>query len=68
MNNQYPELYSSFRWLVPSQFNIAQYCLLRWASNTLEGRRPAVFAENDFGESTMHTYGQLAETTGKLAN
>ncbi|MAK54608.1 MAG: acetyl-CoA synthetase [Pusillimonas sp.] len=68
MNDQYPELYSSFRWLVPSQFNIAQYCLLRWASNSLEGRRPAVFAENEFGETTAHSYGQLAETTGKLAN
>lgn len=68
MNDQYPELYSSFRWLVPSQFNIAQYCLLRWASNTLEGRRPAVFAENEFGETTVRTFGQLAETTGKLAN
>ncbi len=68
MNDQYSALYASFKWYVPSQFNISQMCVHRWASNPLEGRRPAIFGEDEFGDSMRCSYGTLAETTSKLAN
>ena len=30
-NDQYDNLHSQFRWLVPDDFNIAQACCTRWA-------------------------------------
>ncbi|MFT0546554.1 acyl-CoA synthetase [Allopusillimonas ginsengisoli] len=68
MNDQYPDLYQSFQWLVPSQFNIAQACVHRWAENTLEGRRIAIFHENEAGTRDVWTYTRLSDTTQKLAN
>lgn len=67
MNDQYPALYASFRWHVPASVNIAQLCLQRWAVNPLQGRRPALFTQNEFGEARRCSYGELAVTTGKLA-
>ncbi|MGE4369202.1 MAG: AMP-binding protein [Burkholderiaceae bacterium] len=68
MNDQYPELYASYRWLVPPQFNIAQACLYRWALNPAEGRRAAIVHETSHGAQQVWTYAQLAETTHRLAN
>lgn len=68
MNDQYPDLYQSFQWLVPSQFNIAQACVQRWAENTLEGRRIAIFHEDEAGTRDVWTYTRLSDTTQKLAN
>ncbi|MFA5489351.1 MAG: AMP-binding protein [Candidimonas sp.] len=68
MNDQYAELYSSYQWLVPSQFNIAQACAHRWADNPLDGRRVAVFHENEQGQRDVWTYSRLSETAGRLAN
>ncbi|WP_442596832.1 AMP-binding protein [Parapusillimonas sp. JC17] len=68
MNDQYSELYSSYQWLVPSQFNIAQACVHRWAENPFEGRRIAIYHENELGQREVWTYSRLAETCGKLAN
>lgn len=68
MNDQYSELYQSFQWLVPSQFNIAQACVYRWAENTLEGRRIAIYYEDGTGRREVWTYTRLAETARRLAN
>ncbi len=67
MNDQYPALYASFRWHVPAYVNIAQLCVQRWASNPLQGRKPAIFTQDEFGEARRCSYGELANTTGKLA-
>jgi len=68
MNDQYPELYSSYRWFVPTQFNLAQACVHRWAENPLEGRRIAVYYEDGLGQREVWTYSRLSETTNQLAN
>lgn len=68
MNDQYSELYSSYQWLVPSQFNIAQACVHRWAENPFEGRRIAIYHENELGQREVWTYSRLADSCGKLAN
>lgn len=68
MNDLYPELYSSYRWLVPSQFNIADVCAHRWAGNTHEGRSIAVYYEDEVGQRELWTYTRLSETAQRLAN
>jgi acetyl-CoA synthetase len=68
MNDQYPELYSSYRWFVPTQFNLAQACVHRWAENTHEGRRVAVYYEDEFGQREVWSYSRLSDTTNQLAN
>jgi len=68
MNDQYAELYSSYKWFVPSQFNIAQACVHRWAENSHEGRRIALYAEDEAGQADIWSYTRLAETANQLAN
>jgi acetyl-CoA synthetase len=68
MNDQYSELYSSYQWFVPSHFNIAQACVHRWAENPHEGRRIAVYYENELGQREVWTYARLSETANRLSN
>ncbi|WP_427185016.1 acyl-CoA synthetase [Bordetella bronchialis] len=68
MNDQYQALYDSFRWLVPTQFNIAEVCCHRWAESGLDARRIAVYYEDESGNREVWTYGRLAEAANQLAN
>lgn len=68
MNDQHSVLYSSYQWLVPTQFNISQACLHRWAGNSMQGRRLAVHHESMLGERNDWSYGRLADTANRLAN
>lgn len=68
MNDQYPELYSSYQWLVPSTFNIAEACVHRWAENPHEGRRIALYCEDELGQRTVWTYTRLSQVSRQLAN
>jgi acetyl-CoA synthetase len=68
MNDQYAQLYRSYRWSVPSQFNIAQACAHRWAENPLEGRRVAIYHEDEAGLPAVWTYSRLSQTANQLAN
>lgn len=68
MSDQYSELYPTYQWFVPSQFNIAQACAHRWAENPLEGRRIAIFHEKEDGQREVWTYTRLSETANQLAN
>lgn len=68
MNDQYSELYTSYRWYVPTQFNIADAAVLRWAINPFEGRRPSIVAEDEFGDQTHWSFNQLTDTLRKLGN
>lgn len=68
MTDQYAALYASYQWLVPSQFNIAQACLHRWAENSHEGRRIALHVEDEFGRGSTWSYQQLADMAHQLAN
>jgi acetyl-CoA synthetase len=66
--DNHPELYASYQWLVPTQFNIAQACLYQWAQNPSEGRRVAIFHENTQGDVDIWSYARLVSTTNQLAN
>ncbi len=68
MDDQHPVLHSSFQWLVPTQFNIAQVCLHRWSANLMEGRRVAVHYEDPFGARDDWSYGRLSDVSNRLAN
>ncbi len=68
MNNQYPELYPSYLWLVPSVFNMADACAHRWAGNTHEGRNAAIYYEDEAGRRDVWTYTRLSATAQQLAN
>ncbi|PLC51759.1 AMP-binding protein [Pollutimonas subterranea] len=68
MNDQYSVLYPTYQWFVPSQFNIAQACVHRWAENPQEGRRIAIYHENEVGQREVWTYSRLSETTNKLSH
>src|SRR3546814_11969420 len=68
MNDQYSALYQSYQWFVPSQFNIAQACVHRWAQNPLEGRRIAIFHENTRSQREIWTYTLLSNTDNQFAN
>ncbi|HWK63141.1 MAG TPA: AMP-binding protein [Eoetvoesiella sp.] len=68
MNDRYPDLYSSYQWFVPSQFNIAQVCVHRWAENLHEGRRTAIYFEDENNQPGIWSYTRLSETSHQLAN
>ncbi len=68
MIDQHPVLYSSYRWLVPDQFNIAQVCLQRWSANAAEGRRIAIHYEDAYGGRSEWSYLRLADISNRLAN
>ena len=68
MSDQHPVLYSSYQWLVPDQFNIAQVCLQRWAANAAEGRRIAIHHEDAYGGRSDWSYRRLADVSNRLAN
>jgi acetyl-CoA synthetase len=68
MNDQYQALYDSFRWLVPTQFNIADVCCHRWADSPVDARRIAIYYEDEAGNREVWTYGRLAQAANQLAN
>ena len=68
MVDQYQSLYDSFRWLVPTHFNIGQECCHRWANSSVDARRIALFYETPSGAREIWTYERLASTANQLAN
>jgi acetyl-CoA synthetase len=61
----YDDLYESFEWQVPDQFNIADYIVDRWAN---DAGRVALFAQDNNGNERIYTYRQLSHITNRLAN
>ncbi|MCP1679290.1 AMP-binding protein [Kerstersia gyiorum] len=67
MNDQYSQLYESFRWLLPAQFNLAQPCCVQWAISPSDARRVALVVEKSEGDATTWQYGQLQNISSRLA-
>ncbi len=68
MNDQYQELYTTFRWWVPQRFNIAEACCRRWTATGADGRRIAIYHEDAQGQREVWTYARLYEYANRLAN
>ena len=65
MRDPYRELYESFRWNVPADFNIAHWTCRRWAG---ERERLALYWEDESGETRMATYWDLAQAANRFSN
>src|SRR5690625_4935685 len=68
MNDHYHELYSSYQWLIPTQFNIAQACLYQWALNPQTARHAALIVHDARPGSTHWSFLRLAKLSNQLAN
>ncbi len=65
MSDRYREVYESFRWNVPEDFNIAHWACRRWAA---ERERLALYWEDESGETRMASYWDLAQAANRLSN
>ena len=64
--DSYEQLYESFEWAVPDEFNLAEYICDRWAQDDPDD--VALYVENPNGERTQYTYGELQTYSMQLAN
>ncbi|HEV7913694.1 MAG TPA: AMP-binding protein, partial [Albitalea sp.] len=64
--DRHAELHATFRWQVPSRFNIADVCCARWARDT--PRAVAIRFEHENGGAAAHTYAELQHAANRLAN
>ena len=63
--DSYEALYEAFSWDVPERFNIAAYVCDRWAD---EPDRTAIYYENEAGETSEYSFGELQDEANQLAN
>ncbi len=63
--DRYRPIYESFRWHVPEEFNIADVCGRRWASET---SRIALYTEDEDGRCATFTYAALMRDANRLSN
>ncbi len=63
--DQYETLYQQFRWQVPAQFNIAEVCCRRWAT---DAARIAIHYEDEGGASASLSYAELQQQANRLSN
>ncbi|MDO9025052.1 AMP-binding protein [Zwartia sp.] len=68
MLDQYASLFETFRWLVPTHFNIGQECCHRWANSSADARKIALFFEDATGQRDIWTYERLGAATNQFAN
>ena len=61
----YREIYESFRWNVPADFNMAEWACRRWARDP---ERLALHWEDESGATAAWTYRGLAEAANRLSN
>ncbi|HEX6362395.1 MAG TPA: AMP-binding protein, partial [Albitalea sp.] len=66
MSDRYAEIYESFRWHVPADFNLAAVCCARWAHETPQA--PAVLYEHEDGTRAVFTYADLQHAANRLSN
>ena len=60
----YANLYETYRWQVPPDFNITEMCCSRWASDP---ERVAIFFDDLHGDRVV-TYAQLQQDANRLSN
>ncbi|MGZ5660954.1 MAG: acyl-CoA synthetase [Usitatibacter sp.] len=65
MPDRYREVYESFRWNVPADFNITQWACTRWAADR---ERLAMRWEDESGETQAWTYRDLQLAANRLSN
>ena len=63
--DRYVEIHRAHRWNVPSDFNVAQACCRRWASDR---SRFALYWEDESGATSAWTYFDLEQRANRLSN
>jgi acetyl-CoA synthetase len=63
--DRYAELHAAHRWDVPSEFNLAQACCTRWASDR---SRFALYWEDEDGARAALTFWDLQQQANRLSN
>jgi acetyl-CoA synthetase len=64
----YAALHAGFRWHVPTEFNMADACMRRWARDARAAQRTAVIATAPGQPDRAHSYGELFAQANRLAN
>ncbi len=65
MTDRYREIYASFRWQVPADFNITQWACRRWAADR---HRMALQWEDESGAARSLSYWDLQQAANRLSN
>ena len=63
--DRYDEIYRSFRWDVPREYNIAADCCRRWSGDRF---RFALYYEDEAGATGKFTYWDLQQDANRLSN
>jgi acetyl-CoA synthetase len=63
--DRYVELHRAHRWSVPADFNVAQACCRRWATDRT---RFALYWEDESGARSAWTYFDLEQQANRLSN
>jgi len=63
--DHYDQLYSEYRWHVPADFNIAQWCCTRWAN---EIDRVAIYMDDESNGDQIVTYAELQRSANQLSH
>src|SRR5688572_6543326 len=65
MPDRYEELYKSFRWHVPQDYNIAQACCGQWAADRA---RFALYWEDESGAQAAYSFWDIQVAANRLSN
>jgi acetyl-CoA synthetase len=65
--DDYQALYDSFRWEVPSHFNLAEACCGRWARDPATADRIAIYTEHEDGRRDAFSFVHLQAEANRLS-
>ncbi|MEY4645222.1 MAG: hypothetical protein RLZZ596_2053 [Pseudomonadota bacterium] len=66
--DNYPQMHSQFRWLVPEEFNIAEVCARRWSLAPDASHRVAIYADGPGLEPRAYSYAELQHEANRLSS
>ena len=66
--DNYTQMHSQFRWLVPEEFNIAEVCARRWSLAPDASHRVAIFADGPGLEPRAYSYAELQHEANRLSS
>ena len=64
--DRHAAIHGTFRWHVPTRFNIAEACCARWART--QPQAVAIRWEHEDGRQRAYTYGELQAAANRLSN
>jgi len=68
MKFNYENQCRSWKWEIPTRFNIGRDCTDKHAKSESHGNKVALYWENEDGESKRFTFSELSQLTNKIGN